>query len=377
VSCVPSIVAWALKAHAKPSAPNPAQRDLDSLWRWVGYFVDVFALGITNEVWETVCCTAITVALSMLENDQLVTVRGAEVMLAFWLSLGKDPVVRARLSKVVTGTPLRDTFRLTMNLSTFIMRICSESNGSVADQAIRRLLGAAEQPIVEFAFRNLDTHRLDVAATHGRARVWEELVVDLTLITTLHQDYSFVLDRAELFSTANARSVMRILSWLTDRSPAQWRSASSKTLGCLSRSVQQGLLYIEALFLDPCVYGELPRLIRDGLAFALTRARVWLRPEWEFMGSLKDRLDGMDRDLVRCTWFWPVYAALDSQQLSSSAGDLHPKIMARLQRWTPAKALFCLYLAGGMFSPLWGPPSKSTKCDYSRVRGLFRSCLAC
>jgi hypothetical protein len=372
-SCIPIVVKWA-RYHADPSTVHPERIALDRLWQWTEHFLETVVFHITSQNWTHACFNAISISLLLLDHDHLVTPRGVQVMLALWLALGNNADLRASVSTLVGNTPLVDTLRLTMRVAQFIMKTCVESDrDTTASQAHRELLEAAQSQIVEVAFRNLDAYSLDVAAVYGNARIWQEAMVDFSLITALHHDYNSVRDRAEIFSSTNARRVIRIISWITDRSPAHWKSASSKTLESLSRIVDQCIFYVQELFLEPHidVCSKVPRLIHDGLLPALTRARPWLRKEAEYIGSIEERLDSIDRDLRGYMWMWPVYAAMDAQFLSRP-DDMNPGIVARLRRWAPAKALFSQYLADGPdLSPHRGPASSKTECSYSHVGNLF------
>jgi hypothetical protein len=383
LTCLREAILCAIDNRGSPSVADLTTNALHTIWLWVGYFVEVFVLGIPNQGWRTTCCTTIFTSFSMLEKDHLIIAQSAQVTLAFWLAMSKDPSLRKTVKSIIDPTQLGDGIQPPMRVSDLIISVYVESDEPrppAQEQRFwetRAVFESVNVEIIPVAFRDLDRLRLEEVTMRSSPRVSREVFQTISLVTTLHQDYSFVFRRPELFSAANLHSVMRVFSWITERPPACWTSSHRGVSANLSRIVQHCLLYIEAVFFDDRAYPNAIQLIHKGLPAALFRARSWLRKEWDIplvaSYTLEEKIETLQLDILGHMWLMPVYAALD-EQLASGPPDMDPRIRARLRRWTPAKTHFRQYANNALMPPLWGPPASSLECSYSKVRGRSATC---
>jgi hypothetical protein len=391
LACLHQVVTWTVKDDADHSAAELSRITLDRVWLWARYFFEVLLSDILDKPWTiALCCNTIFTSIAMLERDYLVTAQGAEVLIAAWLALGKDAGFRTRCHRIMSGTPLANGIHLALCMQDLIVKVFGERDQALLpaierrNEEIRDAFTWAGDQIVEIAFLSLDAIQLDEAFRQHSLGVWRDLVANIALITMLQQDYSFY-PRTELFTPAKRRSVMRILVWLTGKSPVDWKGENSKALINISRTLQQCLMYVDSVLdssEDP--YEGLVALIRNGLPAALARASPWLRAKWDFMASvsIRKKLDELQLDIVWNMWLLPVYEALDVQLLKQPS-DMDPRIVARLRRWAPSRALLGRYANNEVMPPLWGQPGSPSSCSFSKVRGFIRcvnswfSCVQC
>jgi hypothetical protein len=379
--CLQQVVTWTVKDDADHSAAELSRITLDRVWLWARYFFEVLLSDILDKPWTMPCCNVIFMSIAMLERDYLVTTQGVEVLIASWLALGKDAAFRTRCHRIMGGTPLVNGIQLALRMQDLILRVFVERDQALLpanerrNEEIRNAFTWASDQIVEVAFRSLDAVQLDDAFRRPSLGVWGDLVANIALIITLQQDYSFGRPRTELYTPANRRSVMRILVWLTGKSPADWKGENSRALINVSRTLQQCLMYVDSVLQvdaseDP--YEGLVALIRDGLPAALARASPWLREEWDFMASIsiREKLDKLQLDMVWDMWLLPVYEAL-VVQFQKQPSDMDPRIVARLRRWAPSRTLLHQYANNELMPPLWRHPGSPSSCSFSNVRAFL------